>query len=103
MCLICILGEIIGAHVNTTRPNKEDDLSNAWNDLIVDQKMYEENHDLQNCMNGLRNLHHIPVVATEARHSIMVYNYCKTPEDMKNYVKMLNSGQLQIVFENILN
>ena len=103
MSIMCFLGEIIGAHINTTHPGKEDDLSNAWNDLLVDPMMYGENCDLQNSMDDLRSLHHIPVVATEAKQSIMVYTYCKTPEDMKNYVKMLNSGQLQTVFENILN
>lgn len=100
--VVFVLGEVVGAHINTTRPDKEDDLSKLLNDCIVDPKLYEANRDLQNYMTELNGFH-IPIVAAEAQHSIMVYTYCKTPEDMKSYVKLLNSGRLQTVFENILN
>jgi len=99
---LLIEGEIVGAHVNTTRPDKERDLSNAWNGIIVDPKLYEENHGLKNSINELKG-QRLQIVDTETEHSIMVYTYCKTPEDMKTYVKLLNSGRLQTIFENILN
>lgn len=100
--VLWVLGEVVSAHVNTTRPDKEDDLSKLLNDCIVDPKSYEANRDLHNYMNELNGFG-IPIVAAQPKSSIMVHTYCKTPEDMKNYVKLLNSGHLQTVFENIFN
>lgn len=118
---ICILGEVIGSHLNSTRSNTDNAASKIWNDIIVQRDLRkddelnsscDENHDprrsveenqvLAGCFNTLNGFN-LPTVATESNHSIMVYTYCKTPDDMKNYVKLLNSGQLQTIFENILN
>lgn len=115
-------GEVIGAHLNTTRPDIEDAASKLWNAVILqgglsreDQELNsssEENQELRTCVEENRELResfnqlkvlNLEVVATESKHSIMVYTYCKTPDDMKKYVKLLNSGQLQTIFENILN
>lgn len=102
MADLMIEGEIVSAHINTTRPDKEDDISKLLNDHISDPKSCEGKHDLNKMLNELNGFH-IPIVSAEAKHSIMIYTYCKTPEDMKSYVRLLNLGRLQTVFENILN
>jgi hypothetical protein len=102
MANLMIEGEIVGAHINTDRPEREDDLSRLLNDLIADPKSCEEKPEIKKCFNELNGFR-VPIVSAEAKHSIMLYTYCKTPEDMKSYVRLLNSGRLQTVFENILN
>lgn len=112
---------VIGSHVSTTRSNIDHAASKIWNGIIVqldlkkdhelnsssdeNQKLrtsVKNNRVLKKCFKELNGFN-LPTVATEPSESIMVYTYCKTPDDMKNYVKLLNSGQLQTIFENILN
>lgn len=60
----------------------------------------EDERPVRKALRDLSN-ENIPFVAVESGHSIMVYTYCRTPDDMRKYVQMFRSGHLHFRINDI--
>lgn len=98
---------MFGADVKTTRTDKEEELVDSFNVTIAtiqssgepssdEERQFAEKYHLLESLN-------MPVIAAGASNSIMIYSYCKQPEDAEKYVEYLESGQLQDIYETMLN
>lgn len=96
-----------GVDVKTTRTDKEEEIVTLFNRQIAaiqsseetssdEEKQFAENYSL------LANLN-MPPIVTEASNSIMIYSYLKRPADAEKYVEYFKSGQLQAIYETMLN
>lgn len=80
-------------HVNTTRPDLDADLSDAFNNgVIAEPQLFSELVEIQ--------LHPI---TSRPGHSIEIFIYCQNEQHMETFIEVFISGQLETHLCNILN
>lgn len=122
-----VIGEVIPVHVNTTRPELEEGLSESLNTSLINQPMSEtavkeiqmnefldETAAKEIQMNEsldetaakeilIPHLNGLTIVGAIPGHSIVIFLYCKTTDNMVTFTQLFNSGELKTKLENILN
>lgn len=108
-----VAGDVIAVHVNTTRPDSDEEISELLNATLMKESMAEtrvkeiqlnegivETADKQIIIPQLNGL---TIVGATPGHSIIILVYCKTTEKMITFTQLFNSRELHTFLENMLN
>lgn len=103
----------MAVHVNTTRPDLDDQMARSINAALMKKSIYETKVNriqtfelmaeeivreiLRPYRNGLR------IVGAKPGHSIVILVYCKTTDNVMTFARLFNSGELQTKLEDLIN
>lgn len=88
--------------MNTNQPELDDELSQRFNDVIVHEDNREDRDYSSEGIFSELHINSIRPVASKPGHSIIVFLYCKTVDDMIEFTDVLKSGQLTSMLERAL-
>lgn len=107
------VGEVIPVHLNTTRPDLDEPISESINTAVMNESMDETaameieiNESMDETVAKeihLPQLNGIRIVGATPGHSIVVLIYCKTIDNMVTFTRLFNSGELHTKLEKLLN
>lgn len=91
---------MLAVHVNNGRPDYDEPLSRKLNDII--KSTITDGIDTRDSLADMNRLG-VESVAAVSGESIVIFVYCKTPQNAVAFMKLFKSGRFQYIFGCILN